>query len=60
MALEQQELKRTKQRPAVITHPFTETAAKLLAHPDSRTVAATNAVLRRLMRRMLPDAVGYR
>jgi SAM-dependent methyltransferase len=48
MELEQQEIKWNKQRPAVITHSFTETATKLLAHPDSRTVAVTNALLRRI------------
>ncbi len=46
--LEQLEIKWNKQRPAVITHPFTETATKLLAHKDSRTVAAANALLRRV------------
>ena len=46
--LEQQEIKWNKQRPAVITHSFTETATKLLAHPDSRTVAVANALLRRI------------
>ncbi len=48
MELEQQEIKWNKQRPAVITHSFTETATKLLAHPDSRTLAAANALLRRI------------
>jgi SAM-dependent methyltransferase len=48
MELEQQETKWNKQRPAVITHSFTETATKLLAHPDSRTVAVANALLRRI------------
>jgi SAM-dependent methyltransferase len=48
MELEQQEIKWNKQRPAVITHPFTETATKLLAHPDSRTLAVANALLRRI------------
>ena len=46
--LEQQEIKWNKQRPAVITHSFTETEAKLLAHPDSRTTAMANALLRRI------------
>jgi SAM-dependent methyltransferase len=50
MELEQQEIKWSKQRPAVITHSFTETAAKLLAHPDSRTVAVANALQRTLAR----------
>jgi SAM-dependent methyltransferase len=53
MELEQQEIKWNKQRPAVITHSFTETATKLLAHPDSRTVAAANALVRRIRRRIL-------
>jgi SAM-dependent methyltransferase len=46
--LKQQEIKWNKQRPAVITHSFTETTTKLLAHADSRTVAAANALLRRI------------
>jgi SAM-dependent methyltransferase len=46
--LEQQEIKWNKRRPAVITHSFTETAAKLLAHADSRTLAVANALLRRI------------
>jgi SAM-dependent methyltransferase len=50
MELEQQEIKWGKQRPAVITHPFTEMATKLLAHPDSRALAVTNAVQRTLAR----------
>ena len=45
MELEQQEIKWNKQRPAVITHSFTETATKLLADADSRTVAVANALL---------------
>jgi hypothetical protein len=50
--LEQQEIKWNKQRPAVITHSFTETATKMLAHPDSRTVAVANALVRRIRRRI--------
>ena len=50
MELEQQEIKWSKQRPAVITHSFTEMATKLLAHPDSRTVAVANALQRTLAR----------
>ena len=50
--LEQHETKRNKQPPAVITHSFTETATKLLAHPDSRTVAVANALVRRIQRRI--------
>ena len=46
--LEQQEIKWNKRRPAVITHSFTETAAKLLSHADSRTLAVANALLRRI------------
>ena len=48
LELEQQEIKWSKQRPAVITHSFTETATKLLAHADSRTLAVANALLRRI------------
>ncbi len=48
IALEQQETRWKRQRPAVITHSFTETASTLLAHPDSRAIAAANALLRRI------------
>ena len=48
LELEQQEIKWAKQRPAVITHSFTETATKLLAHADSRPLAVANALLRRI------------
>jgi SAM-dependent methyltransferase len=48
MELERQEIKWNKQRPAVIAHPFTETASTLLAHADSRTVVVANALLRRV------------
>ncbi|MGD1253687.1 glycosyltransferase family 2 protein [Mycobacterium seoulense] len=50
--LEQQSPKRKKQRPAVIAHSFTEEEAKLLAHRDSRAVAAANVWLRALISRM--------
>ena len=50
--LEHQATTWKKQRPAVITHSFTETATKLLAHPDSRTVAVANALIRRIRRRI--------
>ena len=46
--LERQEARWKKQRPAVITHSFTELASTLLAYPDSRAVAAANALLRRI------------
>jgi SAM-dependent methyltransferase len=48
MELEQQEITWNKQRPTVITHSFTETTTKLLAHADSRTLAVANALLRRI------------
>lgn len=48
--LDQQETKWRKQRPAVITHSFTETATKVLARPDSRAVAVANAVQNALAR----------
>lgn len=52
MELEQQSTKRSKQRPAVIAHSFTEEEAKLLARRDSRAVAAANVRLRALISRV--------
>jgi len=48
--LEQQQSRQSKHRPAVITHSFTEMANKLLANPDSRSVAVANAVQNTLAR----------
>ena len=52
MEVEQQSTKRSKQRPAVIAHSFTEEETKLLAHRDSRVVAAANVWLREIISRM--------
>lgn len=50
--LERESTKRSKQRPAIIAHSFTEAEAKLLARRDSRAVAAANVWLRALISRM--------
>jgi SAM-dependent methyltransferase len=49
---DEQSTKRNTQRPAVIAHSFTEEEAKLLAHRDSRAVAAANVWLRALISRV--------
>ncbi|KLO37862.1 hypothetical protein ABW17_21215 [Mycobacterium nebraskense] len=49
---DQQSTKRNKQRPAVIAHSFTNEEGKLLAHRDSRAIAAANVWLRALISRM--------
>ncbi|OBG62545.1 hypothetical protein A5703_20825 [Mycobacterium sp. E188] len=50
--LERESPKRTKERPAVIAHSFSKEEGKLLAHRDSRAVAAANVWLRALISRM--------
>ena len=50
--LEQHSNRRSKQRPAVIAHSFTEEETKLLARRDSRAVAAANVWLRALISRI--------
>ncbi|OBB91085.1 glycosyltransferase family 2 protein [Mycobacterium sp. 852002-40037_SCH5390672] len=49
MDSEHRSIKRNKQRQAVITHSFADEEAKLLAHRDSRVVAAANVWLRALI-----------